>query len=121
MVKQVTALGRNGVADFIIQRFSAVVLLAFIGYVGGVLILNPEIDYASWKQVFEPTWMKVLSLLAILSLAAHAWIGWWAVLSDYVTERMMGAKATVLRVVAQLVGFFILVFYTVWAFQIFWG
>lgn len=120
-MSSVTALGRNGVADFILQRLSAVILLAYFLYVGCVIVSNPDISYEAWQATFEPTWMKVFSLLAILSLAAHAWIGWWAVLSDYVTERMMGAKATVLRVVAQLVGFVILVFYMVWSFQILWG
>jgi len=121
MVKSVTALGRNGVADFVLQRFSAVVLLAYISYLAIVFVTTPELDFITWQGVFAPVWMKVFSLLAILSLAAHAWIGWWAVLGDYVTERVMGAKATVLRVVAQLVGFIILLFYMVWAFQILWG
>ncbi|NVK12502.1 MAG: succinate dehydrogenase, hydrophobic membrane anchor protein [Gammaproteobacteria bacterium] len=121
MVKSVTSLGRSGVADFVIQRLSAVILLAYILYLGFVVVSTPDLGYADWKLTFEPTWMKVFSLLAILSLAGHAWIGWWAVLSDYVTERMMGAKATFLRLLAQFVGFVILVFYMVWAFQILWG
>jgi hypothetical protein len=33
-----------------------------------------------------------------LSLAAHAWIGMWGVLTDYLTERLMGPKGNVLRI-----------------------
>jgi succinate dehydrogenase / fumarate reductase membrane anchor subunit len=121
MVKSVTSLGRSGVADFVIQRLSAVILFAFFVYVGFVVLFTPELTYSAWSAAFAPTWVKVFSLLAVLSLAGHAWIGWWAVLSDYVTERMMGAKATVLRLVLQLIGFIILVFYMVWSFQILWG
>jgi succinate dehydrogenase / fumarate reductase membrane anchor subunit len=43
--------------------------------------------------------MKILSLLAVLSLVAHAWIGMWQVFTDYVTTRQMGPSASGLRLV----------------------
>ena len=65
--------------------------------------------------------MRVFSLAALLSIAAHAWIGLWAVITDYLTNRMMGAKATVLRLVAQGVLGLVTMTYTVWGIEILWG
>jgi succinate dehydrogenase / fumarate reductase membrane anchor subunit len=48
-------------------------------------------DYAQWSGASHADDSKrVFTLLACLPLAAHAWIGIWAVLTDYVTERLMG-------------------------------
>ena len=62
-----------------------------------------------------------LILLAILALAAHAWIGLWAVLTDYITDRLMGPKATALRVLLQVGMIVVTVIYVVWAINILWG
>ena len=67
------------------------------------------------------TAMRIFSLLALLALAAHAWVGLWTVLTDYVTERQMGAKAAVIRLFLQT-GMAICIFvYVVWGIQILWG
>ena len=47
--------------------------------------------------------MRIFSLLALLSLAHHAWIGLWAVFTDYLTERLMGATGNVLRLLRRIV------------------
>lgn len=120
-VKTVTSLGRSGTADFVIQRVSAIILALYIIYLGAIVLCTPDLTFEAWQAVFMPVPMKVFTLLAILSLAAHAWIGWWAVITDYVTERMMGKKSFLLRVIAQVVGAIILVFYMIWSFQILWG
>ncbi len=121
MVTQVTSLGRSGLSDWLVQRVSGVILLLFFVVVAGYLITNPGVGYAEWKAFFGFTYMKVLSTAAIIALAAHAWIGMWAVSTDYLTERLMGAKGTSLRLLFQLVcGAFIFT-YLVWGIQIFWS
>jgi succinate dehydrogenase / fumarate reductase membrane anchor subunit len=65
--------------------------------------------------------MKVFTLLAVLSLAAHAWIGMWGVVTDYLTERLMGSKGNVLRIGLQLLTSLALVVYVIWAVQIIWS
>lgn len=122
MVTSVTSFGRSGVSDWLVQRVSAVVLAAYFIFMGGYLLLNgSELDYAQWVTLHQGFAMRVFSLLAILSLAAHAWIGLWAVLTDYVTARVMGPKATVLRVLLQLGMIVVTVIYVVWAINILWG
>ena len=83
MVTAVTSMGRSGLYDWLMQRISAVVLLAYFVFVG--LVLLGGVDYASWKGLYSQTWMRIFSLMALLSLGAHAWVGIWGVLTDYLT------------------------------------
>ena len=120
MVTSVTSLGRSGLYDWLVQRVSAVVLLAYFGYVGFVLV-SGEVDYKGWTELYSQTWMRVFSLLALLSLGSHAWVGLWCVLTDYITERMMGPKATLLRFSAQVLCGITMFVYVVWGIQILWS
>ena len=97
MVTAVTNLGRSGLYDWLMQRVSGVILLAYFLCLGAFLVSNPDISYAQWRELFSATGMRVFSIAALLSLAMHAWIGLWCTLTDYVTTRMMGASANLLR------------------------
>lgn len=119
MVTAVTNMGRSGLYDWLMQRVTAVILLAYFLFLGWVLAGG--VDYASWKALYGQTWMRVFSLLALLSLGIHAWVGLWAVFSDYLTERLMGTTGNVLRFVAQAVCAIIMFTYIVWGIQILWG
>lgn len=119
MVTSVTSFGRSGVSDWLVQRVSAVILLAYFGFVGAQLAGG--IGYGEWAALFERSWMRVFSLMALLSLAAHAWIGIWAVLTDYLTERLLGPKGNVLRVLCQLGAALAIFIYVIWGIQVLWG
>ncbi len=119
MVTTVTSMGRSGLYDWMMQRVSAAILLAYFIFVGFVLLNG--VDYASWKALYSQTWMRVFSLLALLSLGVHAWVGLWAVFTDYLTERLMGTTGNVLRFLAQVVSGLIMFTYVVWGVQILWG
>lgn len=121
MVTTVTSFGRSGLHDWLLQRFTAVILLAYALCVGSVLLLNPGLDHATWKAAFDSTAMKVFSLMALISLVSHAWIGLWAVSTDYLTVRLMGPRANAVRMLFQG-GYAIVLFaYLVWGVQILWG
>jgi succinate dehydrogenase / fumarate reductase membrane anchor subunit len=119
MVTAVTSFGRSGLSDWLVQRVSGVILLAWVLCIGASLIGGT--DYASWKAMFELTSMKIFTLLAILSLAAHAWIGLWAVGTDYLTERLMGTTGNLLRLAFQIACSLIIFVYVIWGIQILWG
>ncbi|MFN2289430.1 MAG: succinate dehydrogenase, hydrophobic membrane anchor protein [Chromatocurvus sp.] len=119
MVKAVTSFGRSGVSDWLVQRVSAIILLAYFAFIAAVLLSG--VSYVEWKGLFGNTWMRIFSLLALLSLGAHAWIGMWSVLTDYLTERMLGSKGNVLRIGAQLICSLLLFIYVIWGVQILWG
>ena len=119
MVTAVTSLSRSGLSDWLVQRVTAVILLAFFGFVA--VKIAGGLSYSEWSALFDQTWMKVFALLAALSLAAHAWIGMWGVFTDYLTERLMGSRGNVLRIALQLLTSLSLVVYVIWAVQIIWG
>ena len=121
MVKAVTSFGRSGLSDWLLQRFSAVILLAYVFCVGGILLFTPGLDYAAWRDHFDSTAMKVFSLMALLSIVVHAWIGLWSVSTDYLTVRMLGAKANGIRILFQMAYAVVLFAYLVWGVQILWG
>ena len=119
MVTSVTSMGRSGLYDWLMQRVSAVVLLAYFLYVGFVLLGGT--DYATWRALFDQTWMKIFSLMALLSLGIHAWVGLWCVITDYFSEHLMGNKGTAIRLVAQVACGLIMFIYLIWGVQILWG
>ncbi|MAZ89860.1 MAG: succinate dehydrogenase, hydrophobic membrane anchor protein [Cellvibrionaceae bacterium] len=121
MVTAVTSFGRSGLYDWMIQRVSGVAMAAYVVFLVGFILTTPDVGYTEWKELYSTLWMRVFSLITLLSLAAHAWIGLWAVLTDYLTNRMMGAKATVLRVIAQMALGVVTVTYVVWGIEILWG
>ena len=119
MVTSVTSFSRTGLSDWLIQRVTSLVLLAYF-----VLIafqLTDSVDYTSWRALFDQTWMKVFTLMAALSLVAHAWIGLWSVFTDYLTERMLGPLGNVIRLVCQLGASLSLVGYVIWIIVIVWS
>jgi succinate dehydrogenase membrane anchor subunit len=119
MVKAVTSFGRSGLSDWLVQRVSGVILLAWFACIGASIMAGPS--YEEWKSLFENTSMKIFTVMAVLSLAAHAWIGMWSVGTDYLTERMMGGLGNTLRLIYQI-GCALLIFvYVIWGIQILWG
>jgi succinate dehydrogenase / fumarate reductase membrane anchor subunit len=112
-------MGRSGLYDWLMQRVTGVILLAYFGYIGYVLLVG--VTFSEWGALHQQTWMRVFSMMALLSLGAHAWVGMWAVLTDYVTERLMGPKANVLRLFLQVGCGLVMFSYFVWGIQILWG
>jgi len=121
MVTAVTNLGRSGLSDWIIQRVSAVVLAAYTIFICTFLLVTPDLTYELWRELFSELWMRVFSLLALLSIAAHGWIGLWNVITDYLTTRLLGSPALPLRMVILGIYGLITISYLVWGIEILWG
>ncbi|MDZ7852203.1 MAG: succinate dehydrogenase, hydrophobic membrane anchor protein [Halomonas sp.] len=114
MVTNITNLGRSGLSDWLLQRVSAVVLALYTLFIVGFLLFSPGLDYAAWSGLFSQTWMRIFSLLAFLSLAAHAWIGLWTVTTDYL-------KSTGVRLAVQLIIILAIFVFLVWGITVLWG
>ncbi len=121
MVNSVTGLGKNGVSDWVLQRLSAVILGVYSIGLLGYLLLTPDLDYAQWSALFGTTWMRIATLLALISLCAHAWVGMWTVYTDYLTGLSLGNKATAVRLFVQAASVILIFIYLVWGIQILWG
>eukprot|EP00919_Chromeraceae_sp_WS-2016_P079409 GHVR01187953.1.p1 GENE.GHVR01187953.1~~GHVR01187953.1.p1 ORF type:complete len:129 (+),score=12.00 GHVR01187953.1:581-967(+) len=128
MVTSVTNFGRSGLSDWLVQRVTGVILLAYTLFIAIVLLACTP-DFVEWKALFDQTWVKVFSLAAVLSIAAHAWIGLWCVSTDYLVPYVLtvklgpaaGAKANLIRWAFQAVSAIVLFTYVVWGIQILWG
>lgn len=121
MVKSISSLSGNGAYDWLVQRISAVVLLAWIFCVGGSVLFTDGMSYGTWSGLFDTTAMRVFSLAALLSLCAHAWIGMWTISTDYLTPALLGKAATAVRLLFQLACLLVLFTYFVWGIQILWS
>lgn len=114
MVSNASALGRNGVQDFILVRATAIVLTLYIIYMVGFFAINSEVTFEAWTGFFSSAFTKVFTLLALFSVLIHAWIGMWQVLTDYV-------KSLALRLTLQLAIVVALAVYVIYGFVVVWG
>jgi len=121
MVTSVTSLGKNGLYDWVIQRATAVVLGVYFVCLMGFLVLNPDLTFQQWQGYITSSFMRIFTLIALFSMAAHAWVGLWTITTDYLTTRQLGAMGTALRVAVQGVCALVTIVYVVWGIQILWG
>lgn len=121
MVTNVTNFSRSGLFDWMAQRVSAVVLAAYFLFLLGYLLANPGMSYADWHGLFSNTAMRIFSLLALVGLTAHAWVGMWTISTDYLTPMAMGKAATAVRFLFQAVCGMAMFAFFVWGVQILWG
>lgn len=114
MVKSVLGVNHQGLRDWVIQRITAVIIaVATIGLVG-FLICHPDLSFIEWRMLFASTGMKVVTLIVILALAFHAWVGVWTVVTDYV-------KPALLRFVVHVAVFLTLLASFLWALLMMWS
>ncbi|MGI9324692.1 MAG: succinate dehydrogenase, hydrophobic membrane anchor protein [Pseudomonadales bacterium] len=121
MVTNVTSLTRSGLADFVLQRVSAVVLALYGLCVVGFFVVKGDLTHSELVAYFGNTSMRLFSTLALLSLAAHAWIGMWTIGTDYLREAHVGGSATTLRLLFQAICMLVIFIYVAWGLWVFWS
>lgn len=114
MVRPATSLGRSGLHDWLIQRLSAVVLVVYALILAVYFAGHPGADQPTWVAFISQPVMKVATLLALLAVVAHAWIGIWTVFTDYV-------KPAGLRLVLQSGLIVVCLSLLLWGLVIVWG
>lgn len=114
MVAGVLSLTRNGLRDWIVQRVSAVILGLYVIVLLGFFLFHPQVTFIQWINFFHYPVMRIFNVLALLSLIAHAWVGIWTVLTDYIKPLWLRFSLQVLLVLA-------LASYLFWGFEIIWG
>ena len=81
--KRIVVGAHYGLKDWLLQRVTAVILI-IITLILLVSFLLGDATYESWSGLFANQIMKLITLLAIMSLLYHAWIGVRDIWMDYI-------------------------------------
>lgn len=104
LMKSATGLTGSGSRDWVVQRISAVVLAVyFLVMVSWFATHTPTFEL--WRGFMLSLPMRLFTLLALLSLVGHAWVGMWVVFTDYVKSggvRFVLQSAVILAVIVYL-------------------
>jgi succinate dehydrogenase / fumarate reductase membrane anchor subunit len=114
MVKSVLSVNHQGLREWVIQRTSAIIMAVYSIGLMTYIVMNPELSFAEWHGFFAETWVKVATLLFVLALCFHAWIGMWTIFTDYV-------KIFVVRCMLNFGAILMLMACFFWAFMILWS
>ena len=114
MVERIVTGAHYGLRDWLVQRITAVMIAAYTLFMAGYLVLHPNLDYNVWTGLFSNQVMRSFSLLFLLAVFAHAWIGVRDVVMDYV-------KSAGIRLAIYVVVILALLLYVIWSVQILWG
>ena len=114
MLERIVTGAHYGLRDWLIQRITAVVMVLYTLGMAGYLLLQPVIDYDAWTLLFSNNVVRTFSLLFLLSLFYHAWIGMRDIAMDYIKPVAIRLSFHVLVILALLL-------YMIWSVQILWG
>lgn len=114
MVNRIVTGAHFGLRDWLIQRVSAVVMAVYLLAVAALLLLQPAFGYDVWSELFSGNIMRTFSLLFLLSVFYHAWIGVRDIVMDYV-------KPAGVRLSIHVLVILLLLLYAIWSMQILWG
>ena len=113
MVNRIVVGAHYGLKDWLFQRMSAVVMAVYSVVLLVVLLTGNIQGYAGWKGLFGQGWMRFASLLFVLSVLIHAWVGIRDIWMDYV-------KNAGVRLTLQTLTVLWLVGCGGWAVQVLW-
>ena len=113
MVRRVVTGAHYGLRDWLIQRVSAAVMAVYLLVMGIYLLMQPYHDYDTWTELFSSQMVKTFSMLFLLCLFYHAWVGMRDIVMDYV-------KPVAVRLAIHVVVILTLIVYVIWSVQILW-
>ena len=114
MVNRVVVGAHYGLRDWLIQRITAVLMAVYSVALAGYLLQQPYLNYDVWTGLFSSQPMRTFTLLFLMSVFYHAWVGMRDIVMDYV-------KLASLRLAIHVLVILTLVLYVIWAVQILWG
>ena len=114
MVSNASALGRNGIHDWLLLRAAAILMTLYIIYILGFVVMTGTLTYDVWHGFFSSAFTKVFTMLTLFSILIHGWIGMWQVLTDYV-------KPVATRLLLQFVIVVALLSYAIYGIVVVWG
>ena len=114
MLNKIFSRSHVGVRNWILQRLTAVILALYSTLFVALLIAQNPTQFGAWQALFSPMWMRLATLLFMLSLCVHAWLGVRDIFQDYVPSLKLRRALQWLAKIALLL-------YAAWAVKILWG
>ncbi len=114
MVDRIVVGAHYGLRDWLIQRTTAAVMAVYLLAISVCLAAQPRLDYDVWTGLFSSLVLRTFTLLFLMCVFYHAWIGIRSVAMDYVKPAGLRLAIYVIVILALLV-------YTIWSVQILWG
>ena len=103
-----------GLRDWLLQRVTAVLMAIYTVVLVATLLVRAPSTHQEWRALFTGPFMRLATMLFLVALLYHAWVGLRDVLMDYV-------KPLYLRLSLQALVATVLLFYLVWSASILWG
>jgi succinate dehydrogenase / fumarate reductase membrane anchor subunit len=114
MLERIVTGAHYGLRDWLIQRVSAVVMVVYLLTLTTYWLFQPALDYNAWTMFFSSNLVRTFTLLFLLSLFYHAWIGVRDIVMDYI-------KPAFIRLLIYVGVILALMLYAIWSVQILWG
>lgn len=113
MVKSVLGSTHNGLRDWLFQRVTAIVMALYLVGMVGFFLTTAVVTFDQWHHLFSHVTMKVATILCVISILYHTWVGMWTVFTDYI-------YAYWLRLIAETLVVFLLLGTFFWTLLILW-
>jgi succinate dehydrogenase / fumarate reductase membrane anchor subunit len=116
MVNKLTtdmSLTGNGLRDWLVQRFSSLIIAIYFLVLLEFFILHSQLNYSTFQHFFASIWIQVFTLITLLSLFLHAWVGILTVITDYINPIAIRLTIQALVILTLLIYFF-------WGVEILW-
>ena len=114
MVKRDVVGAHYGLRDWLAQRVTAAIMLVYTSVILSVVAGLPRMDYWQWRVLWQTPIVRYATILFIVSLLVHAWIGVRNIFMDYIKDPGLRLTLYVLVIAA-------LVWYAAWSVQILWS
>lgn len=112
-MKRIVVGAHYGTGSWLAQRITAIVIAVYAVIALVVLFWGKPLSYAVLKDLFSQGWMRVATLVFMVSLAWHAWVGVRDILMDYI-------KPDGLRLTLEVGTILLLAAYLGWTAQVLW-
>lgn len=113
MVRRQVVGAHYGLRDWLAQRVTAVIMAIYTVIILSAVAGLPRIDYWQWKVLWQTPLVRYATVLFMMSLLLHAWVGMRNIFMDYIKEPALRLTLYVLAIAA-------LAWYGVWSVQILW-
>jgi succinate dehydrogenase / fumarate reductase, membrane anchor subunit len=84
-----------GLGDWLAQRFTAIITAVYTVILLVAFLAGRNYSYDGWAGLFAHPWMKVATLVTLIAVLYHVWVGMRDIWMDYV-------KPTAIRLLLQV-------------------